>query len=394
MTKTCIIGISGYGRIHYELMLEAQAAGEVEIVGAAVINQDEEVEKCAHLRTLGCRLFDDYEEMLAALAGTAELCMIPTGTPLHRPMTVAALEAGMHVLVEKPAAGCIEDVRAMQAAAIKAERRVAVGYQRIYAAATMATKRRLLEGAIGTIESIKCLAMWPRAHAYYKRNNWAGRLAVDGRQVNDSPFNNAVAHELMMMLFLAGTTERSAAMPVSVDARLYRANAIGSADTASMCIQSAEGVPIRFYCTHACRDTHNPEIHVRGSRGSIIMTHTSSVISVEGEPPVTLPGAVNEDARKAMMSPVLDAVRGGASFICDLDLASRQTMVVSAIHDTCTIVPVKGETIAVQEDTYHTVIPGIEEAMSKAFEEERLLRDSDLVPRAGEPTPDPSQEGN
>jgi len=69
-------------------------------------------------------------------------------------------------------------------------------------------------------------------------------------------------------------------------------------------------------------------------------------------------------------------------------------MVVSAIHDTCTIVPVKGETIAVQEDTYHTVIPGIEEAMSKAFEEERLLRDSDLVPRAGEPTPDPSQEGN
>jgi len=27
--------------------------------------------------------------------------MIPTGIPLHRPMTVAALEAGMHVLVYK-----------------------------------------------------------------------------------------------------------------------------------------------------------------------------------------------------------------------------------------------------------------------------------------------------
>jgi len=373
MIKACIIGISGYGRIHYDLLTAAQVAGEVEIVGATVINPDEEAEKCAHLRTLGCRIFDDYEAMLTALAGTAEFCMIPTGTPLHRPMTVAALEAGMHVLVEKPAAGCIEDVRAMQAVAKKAGRIVAVGYQHLYAPMAMATKQAIRDGRIGRVESIKCLVMWPRDHAYYSRNNWAGQLTVDGRRVNDSPFNNAVAHELMMMLFLAGSDERSAAMPVSVDARLYRANAIESSDTASMCIQTSEGVPIRFYATHACRDTHDPEIHVRGSRGSMIMTHTSSVISVEGEAPVTLPGAGSGEARKGMMSSVLDAVRGGSSLVCDLDLASRQTMVVSAIHDTCTIVPVKGETIAVQEDTLRTVIPGIEAAMIKACEEEQQL---------------------
>jgi len=180
MLRTCIIGISGYGRVHLELLLKAQAAGDVAIAGAAIINQSEERENCARLRELDCRIFEDYREMLAALSGEAELCMIPTGTPLHRPMTVAALEAGMHVLVEKPAAGCMEDVQAMQAASERAGKIVAVGYQHLYAPLAMATKQAILGGKIGRLESVKCLAMWPRGHDYYARNAWAGRLMHDG----------------------------------------------------------------------------------------------------------------------------------------------------------------------------------------------------------------------
>lgn len=155
MIKACIIGISSYGRIHYDLLMAARQAGRVEIAGAAVINQDEEIDKCRHLRELGCRIFDDYQVMLKELAGTVDLCCIPTGTPLHRPMTVAALEAGMHVFVEKPVAGCLEDAQAMEDAASKADRIVAVGYQHLYAPAAMATKRHILNGTIGKLESIK-----------------------------------------------------------------------------------------------------------------------------------------------------------------------------------------------------------------------------------------------
>ena len=201
MTSVCIIGVSGFGRVHYEMLLNEHAAGTVEIVGATIINQDEEAEKCAHLRALGCRIFDDYEAMLRALAGKAELCLIPTGTPLHKTMTIAALKAGMHVYVEKPAAGCIQDVRAMQQASCAADKLVAVGYQHMYAPSTLEIKRQILDGLIGKVEAIKCRVLWPRGHDYYQRNNWAGRLRVDDTWVLDSPFNNAVAHELMMMLF-------------------------------------------------------------------------------------------------------------------------------------------------------------------------------------------------
>ena len=368
--KICIIGISGYGRVHYHHMTRAHAAGEVELVGATVINQEEEAEKCAELRALGCRLFEDYTVMLREVADLADVCVIPTGTPLHRSMTVAALEAGMHVFVEKPAAGSLEDVQAMRDAAQKANRRVAVGYQHLYSEAAIAAKHHLLRGTLGELTSIKCLVTWPRGHSYYARNGWAGKLTVQGTAVKDSPFNNAVAHDLMMMLFLAGTRERAAATPVSVDARLYRANEIESADTASLRIETEEGIPLHFYCTHACRERFGPEIQVRGTAGTLVMTHKGAVISPSDGDPIDLP--VEEDTRDRMFRAAFDAFRGGDSFICDLEMASRQTQVVEMAHRAGEIQTVPAITVQDESPGDLTVIPGIESALRQAFEAEGL----------------------
>lgn len=378
MVKACIIGVSGYGHAHYHLLLGAQTEGKAEILGAAIINQEDEPQKCAHLKKLGCRIFDDYRVMLNELSGSAEFCMIPTGTPLHRPMTVAALEAGMNVLVEKPAAGSIKDVRAMRKAAEKAKKIVAVGYQQMYSPATLATKRLIMNGEIGKLSSIKCLAMGPRDHDYYTRNNWAGKLTVNGAPVNDSPFNNAFAHDLMMMLFQTGTAERVAAMPLSVEAELYRANAIESADTACMRIQTAEGIPVLFYVTHACREKFGPEIRIRGTRGSAVITHTNAVITPDAGEPTSFTIKGNHRARQAMMASTLDAVEGRPSFVCDLDTAERQTMIVEAICENCAIHTVKGQTIESGYASTVTFIPGIEESMRQAFNSNQLLHESGI----------------
>ncbi|MBI1337047.1 MAG: hypothetical protein GC164_08805 [Phycisphaera sp.] len=373
MTRACLIGVSGYGKVHYDMLLKAHASGDVAIVGATVINQDEEREKCQRLRAMGCRVFDDYRDMLKSLAGSADLCLIPTGTPLHKPMTVAALGAGMHVLVEKPAAGCLEGVRAMQAAAKAAGKRVIVGYQHLYTPLALGTKRAILDGRIGVIESIKCLVTWPRSHTYYRRNGWAGKLWVNGTAVNDSPFNNAVAHELMMMLFLAGATEREAAMPTGVEAKLYRANAIESADTATIHVQTREGVPIRFYCTHACRINFGPEVHIRGSGGMIVMTHRGATITAEGGESLNLSVEGENSSQSRMLTAVLSTLQGGGPFVCDLEMASRQTMVVDAIHKTATIQTVPGDTSVHSDGSPITFIPDIERKMREAFEQERML---------------------
>lgn len=378
MTSVCIIGVSGFGRVHYEMLLDQHAAGNVELVGATIINQDEEAEKCAHLRALGCRIFDDYETMLQALAGTVELCLIPTGTPWHRTMTVAALEAGMHVLVEKPAAGSIQDVRSMRQASSAADKLVAVGYQHMYAPSTLEIKRHILDGQIGEVEAIKCRVLWPRGHDYYQRNNWAGRLRIGDNWVLDSPFNNAVAHELMLMLFLAGSEERQAATPVSVEAELYRANNIESADTAYLRVVTDTGIPLLFYSTHACTETLNPEIIVRGTNGTIRWTRAGSVVESKDGTTREQKPMERRVLREQLMNSLLDTVHGGASFYCDLETAAQQTIVVNAAHEACEIFSVPGQTLRGDDGSVITVIPGIEEELNRAFEKERSFHDGNV----------------
>ncbi len=378
MIKACLIGVSGYGNTHYQMLLEQHRLGMLQLIGAAIINQKEEEEKCTNLQKIGCQLFEDYAEMHIALKDEANLCLIPTGTPLHKVMTISALEANMHVLVEKPAAGCIEDVQLMHKAAQKANRIVAVGYQHLYSTSALATKDAILNKTIGTIKSLKCLVTWPRSHQYYQRNHWAGKLNINATQVNDSPINNAVAHELMMMLFLAGLTKSTAATPVVVESQLYRANAIESADSACLRVETKEGIPISFYATHACLENFGPEIHIEGSEGSITMTHKEIVIQPNSKDNITLKV---EDEHVNLITSMLDVIHQKPAFICDLTCASKQSMVISAVHENALIQNVTSETLHSEGKPSKTHIPGIESAMREAFMKNKLL-DTTIVPWA------------
>src|SRR3954463_10938818 len=108
--QLALIGISGYGRVHLQLARECEERGEVEIVAVTVINPQDEVENIAQLRARGCKIFSDYREMLRELRGRIDLCLIPTGIAWHARMTIAALQAGANVLVEKPLAGSMAEV--------------------------------------------------------------------------------------------------------------------------------------------------------------------------------------------------------------------------------------------------------------------------------------------
>ena len=236
MKHVAIIGVSGYARTHYQLLMPLAEAGEIELCAATIINQEEESEKCRRLVSLGATLYTDYRKMLTA--GDIHLCVIPTGIPLHAAMTCAALESGANVLVEKPAAATIQDVYRMSGVAEKAERFVAVGYQACYDPLTHELKRRLQAGLIGDVVSLKGRGIWPRPGTYYLRNRWSGRLKTENAWVLDAPFSNAFSHYLNLMLFWAGPETGVSATPTEVTAELYRAREIESADTAAMRVRT------------------------------------------------------------------------------------------------------------------------------------------------------------
>ena len=146
MINVAVIGVSGFGAVHYNDFVREHAAGRVNVVAATIINQAEEAEKCSFLKSIGCRLFTDYRAMLEEFRGKIDICFIPTGIAMHCPMTVAALESGANVYVEKPVAPTVEEAEIMKAAEKRTGRFVAVGYQTMYQPETRRIKELLLSG--------------------------------------------------------------------------------------------------------------------------------------------------------------------------------------------------------------------------------------------------------
>jgi predicted dehydrogenase len=376
--QLALIGISGYGRVHLQLARECRERGEADIVAATVINPQEEAENVAQLVADGCRIYSDYREMLRDFQGRIDLCLIPTGIHWHARMTIAALEAGANVLVEKPLAGSSAEIELIRAAERRAGRFVAVGFQDYYEPGTTWLQSELQRGAIGDIRSVRVLGLWPRDRAYFLRNNWAGRLHVDGVPVFDSPLNNAFAHFVMLSLFFVSAGRRAA--PITLDGvEAFRAHAIESFDTCVVTAHTASGARLWFGTSHACRETVEPEIRLTGSAGEACWRY-------ESEAWWRTAGGRTErrqlldayGARRAMITAALRRLSHPDVPICTTEMAGQHTALIEAVHRAgpITTLPAdlvrwtgpNGEASPVPE------VPGLAAAMQRAFAEEKTLR--------------------
>jgi predicted dehydrogenase len=77
-----------------------------------------------------------------------------TPVPYHRDTTIAALEAGLHVLVEKPISDTMESAQAMVAAAKREDRTLMVTQQYRYQDQPRCLRRMIANGTIGNIDHI------------------------------------------------------------------------------------------------------------------------------------------------------------------------------------------------------------------------------------------------
>ncbi|MBK1857599.1 Gfo/Idh/MocA family protein [Cerasicoccus arenae] len=378
--QVAIIGISGFGRVHHAMIESGIQRNEFKLAAAAIINQSEEPEKCAKMLAEGVEVFEDFQEMLDRWHGKIDICFIPTGIHLHAPMTIAALQAGANVFVEKPAAATIQEVHEMQAAEQSSSRFVAVGYQTIYASETMLMKQAILTGRIGKLKAVKCMGLWPRLESYYSRNDWAGRLKLGEDWLLDSPFNNAISHQLNMICFLAGPQQNESANIADIQAELYRSRKIESPDTACIRCHSESGVPLYFFGTHSSRQTVDPEIHVVGDAGSIHWTFEQTLIHDVSGNTQTIDNECRDELRERILDCLVERTHSPKAFICDLEIASAQTRCVNGAHESSDVRAIPEQYISRHEEHEGDTkieIKGIDELIFKAFEQEKLFSELD-----------------
>ena len=175
--KIALVGCGGRGSGAANQALSTYAQGPVKLVAMADVHEDNLNNSLKNLQNQhGARVdvpkerqfvgFDGYKQAI----DTADVVILST-PPGFRPMQFeAAVKAGKHVFTEKPVATDAAGVRQFLAAAEEAKKknlRVGVGLQRHHQAGYIETVKRLHEGAIGDITSMRCY--WNGSRPWQKK---------------------------------------------------------------------------------------------------------------------------------------------------------------------------------------------------------------------------------
>jgi len=376
-TRVALIGVSGFGDVHYRDVLRESEAGHFLPVAATIIDAGQVPQKVARLEELGCAIYDDYRAMLRAHEGAIDLCCIPTGIHWHAPMTCDALAAGCNVFVEKPAAPTVQEVARMREAERASPGWCAVGYNLMYSPLTQRIKQLVLDGCIGRVRAVTAWGLWGRPPSYYERNGWAGRLKLGEQWVLDSPFNNALAHHLNLIAFFAGREFGRSAAIASVQAELYRGKPIESCDTACIRAMTEDDIELYFVASHSCAQHDGPEVVLHGDAGRIVMWHdgTGRIERADGTGVAIDGGDPARRGREAVTAALRDKLADPEAFVCDLGIAGTQTLIANAANDSSRIHPVPAELVSWQpfRDDRVLAIAGIDALVRRAVAERKLF---------------------
>lgn len=187
------IALLGYGKVSHLHAKAAQQAGNL----VAVYGRDA-AKANAFAEQYSIKGYTDIAEMVAR--ERVDICVVCTPHPAHRAPAVAALEAGAHVIVEKPLASSLEDCDAMIEAAKRAGRLLGTISQRRFYRSCLRVKEAIDEGRIGKpVLGLVNLLGW-RGEAYYQSDPWRGSWAGEGGGV----LVNQAPHQLDLLLWYMG----------------------------------------------------------------------------------------------------------------------------------------------------------------------------------------------
>jgi len=228
-----IAGVGGMGSMHARMLLEGKVPG-AELRGVSDLDPE-------RLKAFpDVQGWTDPQAMFAD--GGLDAVLIATPHYDHVPLGIAALEAGLHLLVEKPIAVHKADAerliaahagRSSQVFAAMFNQRTDLHYQWVRA--------RIADGTLGPIQRV-CwtTTQWFRTDAYYASGGWRATWAGEGGGV----LLNQCPHQLDLWQWMFG-------MPVRINAfcHLGRFHQIEVEDDVTAYLEYADGMSGVFMTT-------------------------------------------------------------------------------------------------------------------------------------------------
>ena len=184
----------------------------------------------------------------------------PSGS--HAALAVAALDAGKHVLVEKPLDVTVEAARTVAEAQARSGRTVTVISQHRFDSASALVHEHVRAGRLGRITSAVACVAWYRTQDYYDSGKWRGSWLLDG---GGAVMNQGI-HTLDLLIWLLGE-------PVEVFGWTDRLahDRIEVEDTAVGTIRFASGALGVLLATTAAYPGVTARLAIHGDRGSAVI---------------------------------------------------------------------------------------------------------------------------
>jgi len=178
--KVAVIGVGSMGKNHARVYSELPEADL-----AAVADADQKL-VAATAEKHGAHAYTDYREMLEKEKPDAVSIVVPTA--MHEEVGLAALDAGTHVLMEKPIAATVEEGQRLIEKARAVKKQLMVGHIVRFNPAMQALKQKLADGDLGRIFQVFCRRAGP----------FPARIRDVGVVVDLAP------HDVDVMRFLIG----------------------------------------------------------------------------------------------------------------------------------------------------------------------------------------------
>ncbi|WP_240417331.1 Gfo/Idh/MocA family protein [Paenibacillus periandrae] len=194
MLKVAIIGAGAISKAHIEGYLHFPE--RCTIVAVCDIYEDKAQEHIDQFQ-LNARAIKDYKELLQEEIDLVSICTPPY---THATLTTEFLEAGSHVMVEKPMASSLEECDLMNDTAKRTGKILSVVAQNRFKTPMMKLKAVLDSGLMGKIVHVQVDSFWWRGHCYYDLW-WRGTWEKEG----GGPTLNHAVHHLDTLLWMMGS---------------------------------------------------------------------------------------------------------------------------------------------------------------------------------------------
>ena len=287
-----------------------------------------------------------YSDMAEFLADK-ELEIVTVGTPsgAHLEPSLAALNAGKHVICEKPLEITLERIDQLTAAAGANGKTIAAVLNRRFHPGMDAFKKASDEGRFGTLTNASAYVKWYRDQAYYDSAGWRGTWALDG----GGALMNQSIHTVDSLLYLAGPVKS-----VQANTACLAHERIEVEDIVVAIVEfesGARGVIECSTCTWS-KDGHPARVQLSGTEGSVFLADEAFEIwDFMGEKPedaeiqATLmkgqeaglgandPSAINFHQHQRNFEEVVNAIAEGREPTTSASEARKPVALITAIYE-------------------------------------------------------------